>query len=738
MCNHSYTPAHFEKHRRIGNRCPYPEFYEKVRSTASNTPETVPPPPLLIDDRGACIFHSQAVAWKRKNDFKEKFLQLVKLLDAYETGRNYDFAEFVFVGSEPGTKKVSEEYVFHISDTAFCKQAYFTGASFLDSVALDGVEFQRGADFDYATFAHSLKVENTRLFGVDFNNAKFAGLTVFTKVEFLNYALFGKAQFTGTEVGYAVKFEDSRFQGITDFSGAIFTLGSQSAVGFLTVQFDDFTDFTGTQFYCQVEFSDVTFTYGAEFIDTKFDMVHSSARYRGSAVEFNQITVTTRALLNFISTDPQNKLFNLDVQMSFKEDPTGTIRFENVNFNRITLDSKTRLAHLEKLGKVEIGAGCIKYRFQTSIRTIYVNQGNAALILEFCQTFTNYFTASNGLNLGFEVVERDKTKISFFYFTDEDISEAVFLERLAQTEQSLWNLLSISSGEQLRAIEELTDTASVAHKESVVINAIDGISAMLGTFFRVAARIAFGAWKEADTKALLGAIRFNDAGADSRALILHRVLANKYTSEILLDINRQQNALLPPIAAKGRNMLTPGKIKILFLAANSWVVPLEIEAEVKNIETSLKLAQERDNLVFKPVWAVTITSMIQAMLDESPTIVHFSGHSDESGIKLQDDAGGEKIVSPDALSNLFKLFKNTVHCVVLNSCYSEPQARAIRRHIPYVIGSRALLPDGMAVAFSTGFYKAIGAGRDIPFAFNMGKVSSQMEGISSENILVLI
>jgi hypothetical protein len=96
-------------------------------------------------------------------------------------------------------------------------------------------------------------------------------------------------------------------------------------------------------------------------------------------------------------------------------------------------------------------------------------------------------------------------------------------------------------------------------------------------------------------------------------------------------------------------------------------------------------------------------------------------------------------VSTEALSGLFELFKNTVRCVVLNSCYSEPQARAIRRHIPYVIGMRSYIPDPAAVAFSTGFYKALGAGKDIPFAFDMGKASIRLEGFSGEeSILVLL
>jgi len=91
------------------------------------------------------------------------------------------------------------------------------------------------------------------------------------------------------------------------------------------------------------------------------------------------------------------------------------------------------------LGKVEIASGCIKYRFQTEIKTISINRDNQALILELSQTFTNYFTTQNGLNLGFEIVERDNDTISFFYFTDENINEVEFLERLKRTEQNLWN-----------------------------------------------------------------------------------------------------------------------------------------------------------------------------------------------------------------------------------------------------------------------------------------------------------
>jgi CHAT domain-containing protein len=193
-----------------------------------------------------------------------------------------------------------------------------------------------------------------------------------------------------------------------------------------------------------------------------------------------------------------------------------------------------------------------------------------------------------------------------------------------------------------------------------------------------------------------------------------------------------------PVRDRDSGSHGPQRVRILFLGANSLNSPLELDKEVRRIQISLRLGKERDNLELKQEWAVTVDTLMQAMLDESPTIVHFSGHGKESGIVLQDEIDEPKVISTDALLDLFKLFKDTVRCVVLSSCYSETQARAIRRYIPYVIGIRSGIPDSAAVAFSAGFYKALGAGKDIPFAFELGKTSIRLEGFLDENLLVLV
>jgi hypothetical protein len=179
------------------------------------------------------------------------------------------------------------------------------------------------------------------------------------------------------------------------------------------------------------------------------------------------------------------------------------------------------------------------------------------------------------------------------------------------------------------------------------------------------------------------------------------------------------------------------KTKILFLAANPWTMPkLELEKEIKKIQTNLKLAKEKDNLELKHKEAVSMEILIQALLDESPDIVHFSGHGVEQGIILQDEYGARKVITKEALESLFKEFKDKIKCVILNACFSEFQATAIRSVIPIVIGMKAELEDESAIVFSTGFYQAIGAGKNIPTAFNLGL--STIKGPSSKDIAVLL
>lgn len=212
---------------------------------------------------------------------------------------------------------------------------------------------------------------------------------------------------------------------------------------------------------------------------------------------------------------------------------------------------------------------------------------------------------------------------------------------------------------------------------------------------------------------------------------------------------------------------------ILFLAANpKGTSPLRLEQEFREIGQELQRSLHDAQFNLNQRWAVRPRDIQQAMLDVSPRIVHFSGHGlgtrmvrpvsetihrsaatlerditlapefsapvYEEGLVFEDDQGAAKLVSGAALANLFKLFTQEVECVILNGCYSANQATVIAQHIPYVIGMSDAISDKAAIEFAVGFYKALGAGRSIEFAYDLGCNAIQMQGIPEHLTPVLL
>ena len=167
--------------------------------------------------------------------------------------------------------------------------------------------------------------------------------------------------------------------------------------------------------------------------------------------------------------------------------------------------------------------------------------------------------------------------------------------------------------------------------------------------------------------------------------------------------------------------------KILILAANPEdTTPLHLGEEVRDINECLRRAKHGNAFTVEQRWAVRPRDLQWAMLEESPQIVHFSGHgAGDAGLYFQDNDGNAKLVAGEALARLFQLVnqKSQITCVLLNGCYSKVQAEAIVEYVPYVIGMNASIKDRAAIEFAVGFYFALGNGQSVEFAFNSGKVA---------------
>ncbi|MDP5171589.1 MAG: CHAT domain-containing protein [Bacteroidia bacterium] len=221
--------------------------------------------------------------------------------------------------------------------------------------------------------------------------------------------------------------------------------------------------------------------------------------------------------------------------------------------------------------------------------------------------------------------------------------------------------------------------------------------------------------------------------------------------------------LSSPIAPVSSNQ------KILFMASNPTNTgQLRLGEEHREVEQSLRESGMREKFALTERFAVTAKSLFTALLDESPQVVHFSGHgqmikdnqaasgsdtgyrslvfslADEpepmegytGGIVVEDSEGKARLVKASALATLFGNISG-IKCVVLNACYSESQAKAILEKVPYVIGMNTAVPDKTAIAFASGFYRSLGNGRDYENSFALAKSLVELEGLPGAGIPVL-
>ncbi len=164
------------------------------------------------------------------------------------------------------------------------------------------------------------------------------------------------------------------------------------------------------------------------------------------------------------------------------------------------------------------------------------------------------------------------------------------------------------------------------------------------------------------------------------------------------------------------------KIRILFLAANPKdAVALRLEEEIRDIDHRIMLAQKKEQFDLVKKGAVRVSDLQLYLNQEKPTIVHFSGHGTDDGqIVLEDNNGIGITITPEALARVFKTLKDNVRCVVLNACFSLPQAEAISQHIDCVIGMSSSITDQAAIAFSSAFYLGLASERSVENAFEQG------------------
>lgn len=181
-------------------------------------------------------------------------------------------------------------------------------------------------------------------------------------------------------------------------------------------------------------------------------------------------------------------------------------------------------------------------------------------------------------------------------------------------------------------------------------------------------------------------------------------------------------------------------ITILFILSNPTdQPPLGLSKEFREIDERIRKSKYGRMFNLAQGLAVRTGDIQELLLRHRPSIVHFSGYGNSSSeIILENEYGNSCPVPVEALSDLFAIFVDEVRCVVLNTCYSAPQAEAIAEHIDCVVGMSRIITDEAAIRFASSFYQALGFGKDIEKAFKLGCHQLCMEPFGGENAPRLI
>lgn len=173
--------------------------------------------------------------------------------------------------------------------------------------------------------------------------------------------------------------------------------------------------------------------------------------------------------------------------------------------------------------------------------------------------------------------------------------------------------------------------------------------------------------------------------------------------------------------------------KILVLVSNpKGTSKLDLLDEIRNMQEALQRSQKRHG--FSVEWRIAKTQkdLRRYIMDVKPHILHFCGHGTAQGLVLENDTGTPEVVANDVLTDFLQIFADHIECVLLNACYTESLAEQLSQHLNYIIGMNQAVHDDAAIAFSEGFYDAIGAGEPYEQAFAVGK-NAVMGKVASSN-----
>lgn len=198
------------------------------------------------------------------------------------------------------------------------------------------------------------------------------------------------------------------------------------------------------------------------------------------------------------------------------------------------------------------------------------------------------------------------------------------------------------------------------------------------------------------------------------------------------ETDRSSRSLVRDVALE-----EPGAPTILMLSASPLSLEyLRVDEESREIQGELDRSERGRGFSLVTRAALRYADLQYELLKSKPTVLHFSGHGETSGIYVEDEAGAAHLVSGASLVSLLAIpvIKRRLRLVVLNACLTADQAEAIAETIDgMVVGMSSEVTEGAAIEFARGLYGALGdPAVDLQSAFELARNRVALAGLVSE------
>lgn len=164
---------------------------------------------------------------------------------------------------------------------------------------------------------------------------------------------------------------------------------------------------------------------------------------------------------------------------------------------------------------------------------------------------------------------------------------------------------------------------------------------------------------------------------------------------------------------------------------------LRLDAEHREIKARVRASSGRDAVSIEFAGAARPTDLIDEINRAHPTVLHYSGHGDATGVALEADDGSTQDMSGQDLARLISVANDDLRLVVLNSCESAAQAQPLVATVDAAIGMRQSIGDEAARTFAAQLYSSLAEGIPLDRAFEQSKLQMRFAGVSDDDVPAL-